>query len=82
LTGRAGIWRHLLRAAGVVWIALFLFMLQPQLEDWRGLLQRGADVLLAAVLVFVAWQRIPEPRGRAHHRIDRVMPVRSRLGGG
>ena len=80
LTGRAGIWRHLLRAAGVVWIALFLFMLQPQLEEWRGLLQRGADVVLAAVLVFLALQRIPKPRGRAQPRIDRSMA--SSRGGG
>lgn len=64
LTGRAGLWRHLLRAAGGVWFLLFVLMLQPPLAPWRGLLQRGADGLLAAVLVLVAWQRIPGSRGR------------------
>lgn len=63
LTGRAAVWRPLLRAAGVAWLVLFVLMLQPPLAPWRGLLQRGADVLLASVLLFVAWRLIPAHRG-------------------
>jgi hypothetical protein len=74
LTGRAGVWRHLLRAAGGVWFLLFGLMLQPPLAPWRGLLQRGADGLLAAVLVFVAWQRIPGSRGRRSARAGGPYP--------
>jgi hypothetical protein len=62
LTGRARIWRYVLLTAGLVWVVLFVLMLQPDLAAWRGLLQRVADVILAVVLVLVAWQWIPGPR--------------------
>jgi hypothetical protein len=81
-TGRAGIWRHVLRAAGVGWVVLFLLMIQPGLAEWRGLLQRAADVLLAAALALIAWQRIPGPRGPMQRPGDRAMAVSSRGGRG
>lgn len=77
LTGRAGVWRHLLRAAGGVWFLLFVLMLQPPLAPWRGLLQRGADGLLAAVLVFVAWQRIPGSRAPTQRPAGRSISLSS-----
>jgi hypothetical protein len=55
LTGHAGIWRHVLRVAALIWVGLFVLMLQPELANWRGILQRGADVLLGAVLALVVW---------------------------
>jgi hypothetical protein len=76
-TGRSGIWHHALRLAAAAWLALFVLMLQPELAPWRGLLQRGADVLLAAVLIFVAWHRIPGPRGRTHRPVDLSMALSS-----
>lgn len=66
LAGGARIWRPFLRAAGLVWVELFVLMLQPELASWRGLLQRVADVILAAVLVLVAWKLIPGSSVSAH----------------
>jgi EamA domain-containing membrane protein RarD len=62
LTGRARKWRRVLWAAGVVWVVLFVLMLEPELAAWRGLVQRIADVMLAGVLVLVAWGLIPGAR--------------------
>jgi hypothetical membrane protein len=56
LMGNARFWRHALRVAAAAWFLLFLLMLQPALAPWRGLLQRSADVVLAAVLLVVAWR--------------------------
>lgn len=51
-----------LRAAAIAWLGLFVFMLVPGLSPIRGLLQRGADVVLWVVVVLVAW-RLLGPAG-------------------
>ncbi|WP_197076412.1 DUF998 domain-containing protein [Luteimonas sp. FCS-9] len=52
-------WRTLLVAAGCMWFFLFALMLQPELAQVRGLLQRLADTLLAVVILIVAWCMVP-----------------------
>jgi hypothetical protein len=64
LEGREKIWRSVLRVAALVFLAIFILMLQPGFAPWRGLIQRFLEVVLAALLMFVAWRLIPRTRSR------------------
>lgn len=64
LSARGGGARLGLRIASVSWLLLFFLMLAPELAPWRGLVQRFADVTLAATLVCVAWRVVPDPSPR------------------
>ncbi|MBD8528064.1 DUF998 domain-containing protein [Pseudomarimonas arenosa] len=64
-------WRSTLMASGIAWMLLFVLMLQPELAQVRGLLQRIADGLLAMVVALVAWRLVGQPalsRGALHLR--------------
>ena len=50
--------RSALALAGIAWLSLFLLMVDPALQPSRGLLQRIAEAILCAVLVFIAWRML------------------------
>ncbi|MCD7098996.1 DUF998 domain-containing protein [Stenotrophomonas sp. MMGLT7] len=69
-------WRVLLVVAGCMWLTLFALMLQPELAHIRGLLQRLADTLLAAVIVIVAWRMVPGAASSAPNNSFKPKPLR------
>lgn len=50
--------RSALALGGIVWLGLFLLMVDPAFQPSRGLLQRMAEAILYAVLVFIAWRML------------------------
>lgn len=48
--------RTFLRVTGVAFVVLFVVMLMPEVAHVRGLLQRGADALLGASVLVLAWR--------------------------
>lgn len=46
--------------AGVLWLAVFVLMLEPALAPWRGFLQRVAEAILWGVVLFIAWRMLPQ----------------------
>jgi hypothetical protein len=61
LRGRAPS-RHFLRVAALAFVLLFVAMLDPQIVEIRGALQRIADALLAAALLTIAFRLLPAAR--------------------
>jgi Protein of unknown function (DUF998) len=55
--GRGSRW--FLRISALLWLVLFVLMLDDSLAPVRGLQQRIADALLAAAVLIVAWRFIP-----------------------
>lgn len=51
--------------AGIAWIVMFMVMLAPALAPWRGLLQRGVEVVLWSVVLFIAWRMLAPRRDMA-----------------
>jgi hypothetical protein len=51
-------------SAGAIWLAILIIMIQPEVADFRGLLQRLSDLVLAIGLVVIAWNMLksaPKP---------------------
>jgi len=69
-------WRALFIAVGCTWLILFVLMLQPELAQVRGLLQRLADALLAIVLIIVAWRIVPGTVASAPNNSFKPTPLR------
>lgn len=50
----------------LLWLLLFLMMPAPELQPWRGLLQRLAEWIVYSVLCVSGW-RLLGPAGKAQH---------------
>ncbi len=55
--------RAFMLLTGIAFPIVFIAMVQPDLAQWGGLLQRSLDAALATSLVFVAWTLMTPSRG-------------------
>ena len=67
----------LFRLACFAWLGLFILMLVPELSPVRGLLQRTADAILWASLLFIASRMLGYPNGAsaAPHNSSKPTPL-------
>ena len=67
-----------LRFAGFAWLALFVFMLAPELASVRGLLQRAAEALWWTSVLLIAWRLVGEggDASAPHNDSSKPTPLR------
>ena len=51
--------RTFLLITGIAFPAVFFLMVQPELDQWAGLLQRLLDIAMAVSLILIVWTLIP-----------------------
>jgi hypothetical protein len=51
--------RTFMLLVGIAFPVVFIAMVQPEVAQWRGLLQRSLDIALAVSLILIAWTLIP-----------------------
>lgn len=54
--------RTFLLLIGIAFPVVFFLMVQPELRQWGGLLQRLLDIAMAASLILIVWTLIPMDR--------------------
>lgn len=67
--------RACLIGTGAAFPIVFVLMVQPELESWRGLLQRGLDVALAISLALALRTLIPDMTPLPGHRLAKSLFV-------